>query len=328
LTPEFGTVTAVIPTWNRADLLTRILEDLRQQTYPIQQIVVVDNGSTDDSAAIAEAAGALTIRLPSNLGFAAAVNRGWALSSTEWIAVLNNDVKLPPNWLSTVVEQARQQGASFATGKLLDSKNRDRIDGTFDLVSLAGATWRCGNGRRDGPEWSFPQRIQFAPFTAVLLCRSALSDVGYLDERFGSYLEDVDWGFRCAAQGLTGVYVPAAVAFHTGSATLGAWRKATVRLISRNQMLIYCKHLRGGKRWPAAVGQLLWLLLAFRRGTGLAAIQGKIDAYRNYAAWSSQENDHEAVRIAVEESERTILRIQRQTGFDTYWRLYFRLIGK
>lgn len=328
MTAEFGTVTAVIPTWNRADLLTRILEGLRQQTYPLDRIIVIDNGSTDNSAAIAEAAGAFTVRLPRNLGFAAGLNRGLALSSSDWVAVLNNDVELSRDWLSTIVEAAHREGASFATGKLLDLRNRERIDGTFDLVSRAGTTWRCGNGRHDGPEWSKPRRIQFAAFTAVLLHRSALTKIGYLDERFESYLEDVDWCFRCAARGMTGWYVPAAVAFHAGSATLGAWRKATVRLIARNQMLLYCKHLRGGRLWPPAVGQLLWLLLAFRRGTGVAAVRGKIEGLVNYGAWSRETSCYEFVRIAVEESEGTIYQIQSQTGFDKYWRLYFRLIGK
>lgn len=328
MTAAFGTVTAIIPTWNRADLLTPLLEDLRRQTYPLERVIVVDNGSTDDSASIAEQTGALTLRLPSNLGFAVGVNRGLAVNSSEWVVVLNNDVELPPNWVSTIVEAAHRHSARFAAGKLLNSKSRDVIDGTFDLVSRAGTTWRCGNGRRDGPEWNVQQPIQFASFTAVLLHRSALSEIGLLDERFGSYLEDVDWCLRCAAHGLTGLYVPSAVAFHSGSATLGAWRKATVRLIARNQMLLYRKHLEARRRWPMAVGQLLWVLLAARHGNGVAAILGKIDAFRSRVAWNCESTQYTLTKAAVEKSEKAIFDIQEQTGFDTYWRLYFRLTGK
>ncbi len=328
MTSSFGTVTAVVPTWDRADLLSRLLDGLRLQTYPLERVIVVDNGSADASVEIAEAAGALTVRLPRNLGFAAAVNHGLALASSDWVAVLNNDVELPREWISTIVGVAHAKNAGFATGKLLDAGNPNAIDGTYDLLSRAGTAWRVGNQRPDGPEWSAPLRIQFAPFTAVLLQRSAIAEIGGLDERFESYLEDVDWCLRCAARGTTGWYVPAAVALHAGSATLGAWRKGTVRLIARNQMLLYCKHLRFGNPGPALVGQLLWLLLAFRRGAGMAALRGKIEGLRHYAAWSRDRSGYEAVRMAVEESERTIRQIQSQAGFDTYWRWYFRLIGK
>ena len=67
---------AVIPHWNRRDLLELLLRNLREQTLPFDEILVVDNGSTDDSVALAERAGARVLQLNRNLGFAAAVNRG------------------------------------------------------------------------------------------------------------------------------------------------------------------------------------------------------------------------------------------------------------
>jgi GT2 family glycosyltransferase len=290
--------------------------------------VVVDNGSTDDSAAVAHRLGAVVIRLPENRGFAAAVNEGLRTASTEWVAVINNDVRLPPTWISTVVQDTARSRASFGTGKLLSAKDTRRIDGTYDLVSRAGTAWRCGSGRTDGQEWNHPCVIQFTSFTAVLLSGAAIAEIGYLDERFESYLEDVDWCLRCSARGRTGRYVPSAVAVHAGSATLGAWQKATAYLISRNQIFIYKKHLRGGYRWPAVVGQLLWCLLALRNGAGWDAVRGKIDGLRQFAAEATAACGSERIRAAVEQSEQQILEVQRQTGFDTYWRLYFSLSRK
>jgi GT2 family glycosyltransferase len=328
LSPEFGTVSVVIPTWNRQDLLAQILTDIKSQTYPIQTTIVVDNGSTDESAGIAERLGAVVIRFSENRGFAAAVNEGLRTASTDWIAVINNDVRIPPEWISRIVEGTAQSGSSFGTGKLLSEKDTGRIDGTFDLVSRAGTSWRCGNGRADGQEWNRPSVIQFTSFTAVLLGAAAFAEIGCLDERFGSYLEDVDWCLRCAAKGRTGRYVPSAVAVHAGSATLGAWQKATAYLISRNQIFIYKKHLRGRYRWPALVGQLLWCLLSFRNGTGWDAVRGKIDGLRQFAAEATAACDSQRIQAAVEQSEQQILAVQRQTGFDTYWRLYFSLTRK
>ncbi len=325
MTAEYGSVSVIVPTWNRADLLATVLGDIGRQTYPIETIVVVDNGSTDDSVEVAERVGASVIRLGRNQGFARAVNRGLRTVSTQWVAVINNDVTLSATWLSTIVENAMHSGASFATGKLLSARDPGRIDGTYDLISRAGTSWRCGSGRPDGSEWDESCVIQFAPFTAVLLSSATIKEIGYLDERFESYLEDVDWCLRCAARGRTGIYVPRAVAVHAGSATLGAWQKATAYLISRNQIFIYKKHLRGGRLWPALVGQLLWCLLAFRHGAGLEAARAKLDGLRQFAAERTDACGSERIQAAVRESEQQLRKVQRQTGFDTYWRLYFSL---
>src|SRR4051794_14205934 len=102
------TVAAVIPHWNRKDLLATLLENLGRQTRPFDEIIVVDNGSSDGSADTAEAKGARVVRLETNLGFAPAVNRGIASTRCEWIAILNNDVTLDPRWLEVLVNAAER----------------------------------------------------------------------------------------------------------------------------------------------------------------------------------------------------------------------------
>src|SRR3974390_3338439 len=99
------TVAAVIPHWNRAGLLPGLFETLKHQSRPFDRLILVDNGSTDGSPALAERLGAEVIRLPENLGFAPAVNRGIeAARGSDWVAVLNNDVTLHPAWLERLLE--------------------------------------------------------------------------------------------------------------------------------------------------------------------------------------------------------------------------------
>src|SRR5712691_8143348 len=95
-------VAAVIPHWNRRDLLRALLDNLRRQTRGFDEIIVADNGSSDDSAEVALRAGARLVRLGANLGFAAAVNRGVAATDAEWVAILNNDVTLEAGWLAAL----------------------------------------------------------------------------------------------------------------------------------------------------------------------------------------------------------------------------------
>src|SRR5580704_16573906 len=154
--------------------------------------MVVDNGSTDDSAAVAARAGAHVITLAANAGFAAAINRGIReASGSEWIGVLNNDVTLAPDWLACLVAELERNDAWFATGKLLNSQAPEVIDGSFDAVCRGGCAWRCGHGRLDSPVWNQQRSIQLAPFTAAVFRAGLFERVGLLDESFESYLEDV-----------------------------------------------------------------------------------------------------------------------------------------
>jgi GT2 family glycosyltransferase len=319
-------VAAVIPTWNRRDLLSTLLESLNAQLRPFEDIIVVDNGSVDDSADLAQRAGAKVVRLGQNLGFASAVNRGLAEAKADWVAILNNDVTLEPEWLAKLLATAELEGAWFATGKILQASDPRLVDGTFDEISRGACASRCGFGKPDGPVWNRPRRIRFAPMTAAIFRKQLFHDLGDLDETFGSYMEDIDFGLRCALAGREGCYVPAAVAYHQGSATLGEWNKNTVWRIARNQVLLSAKHFHDQPRWPRVAGQLLWGLLALRHGRGLAFIRGKLsgfrDARRTRRPTPNEHTTRDLSRV-LDSSEATILELGRETGFDRYWRVYF-----
>ncbi len=321
-------VTVIIPNWNRRAGLQRLLEALTQEVHSIREILVVDNGSTDGSTEAAERAGARVLPLGRNLGFSRAVNAGLESALTPLVAVVNNDVVPGPRWMDVLVKAMEASEVWFATGKLLDAVRTDSLDGTFDTICRGGCSWRAGHGRPDAPEWKAARPIRLAPFTAAVFRRELFERVGFLDERFESYLEDVDFGLRCAAQGFRGVYVPEAVAYHAGSATLGAWHPETVRRIARNQVLLVAKHFpeKWLRRylWPVLVAQGLWGLVAVRHGRGLAYFQGKIEGLRQYRRVRASGRPAGLEGI-LEESEQEILALQRRTGFDWYWRAYFAL---
>jgi len=329
-------VAIVIPNWNGAARLANLLERLRRQTYPIDRVIIVDNGSADTSRDVARNAGASLIELHENTGFSHAVNCGiQAAAGADWIAIMNNDVSPEPDWLAQLVSHATPATAWFATGKLLDATDRQRMDGSFDALCRGGCAWRCGNGRPDSPLWNRPREINFAPFTAAIFRSELFQRVGLLDERFESYLEDIDFGIRCAVAGLTGVYAPQAVAYHTGSATLGRWHRDTVRKLSRNQLLLIAKHyppkwiLRYG--WPVFIAQSLWGFVALRHGTAFAWLQGKLEGLRLFRRMrkeprASASDMHECTLAGIlDRGESDIRELQQLTGFDLYWKLYFAL---
>jgi GT2 family glycosyltransferase len=317
--------TAIIPNWNGAALLERYLPSLFAQSLPFARILIVDNGSADDSIAIAERLGAEVLRLDRNQGFAPAVNQGARAAKTDFIAVINNDVRLDRDWHARLA----QTGAAISAGKILQERHPDLIDGTFDSISRGACSWRCGADRPDGPLWNERRTVTLLPITAVLVRRSVWEAVGGLDERFESYLEDVDFGIRAASAGYTGVYEPTALGWHLGSATRGAWHPQTVRQISRNQLYLVAKHfsaralVRFG--WPIAAGQAGWGLLALRHRAGMAYLSGKLEGILGFSPM--RRNATFAPDEYFRAAEKELLNLQRKSGFDRYWRTYAALTG-
>ena len=325
-----ATVSAVIPTWNRADLLRSVLANLRAQTRRPDQVIVVDNGSSDNTASVARQFGADLVSLDANRGFAVAVNEGIAHATGDWILILNNDVILELQWLERLLSAAEAAGASFAVGKLLQGDGGGRLDGSWDLVSRSAYAWRCGYQRPDDEVWAVQRPIALAPMTAALFARRVFEHVGVLETRFESYYEDVDFGIRCALNGFAGIYEPSACAVHLGKATFGRRAARVYFLSARNQVLLLAKHYpRPTLRrlaWPILAGQTLSLLAAARQGHPFAALRGKWQALRRWSAFRSQLPAASSIEPVVTQSEKEILSLQRQLGFDIYWRLYFALV--
>lgn len=326
------TVAAIVPVWNGRGHLERLLDSLAKQTRPADAILAVDNGSTDGAAELARERGARVIAMGRNAGFAAAMNRGiveCAPLKPEWIAALNSDVELAPDYL----EKLAAADGWFATGKLLNPAT-GRIDGTFDAVCRGGTAWRVGWGRADEAMFSQRRTIASAPWTAALFRSTLLERVGLLEERFESYLEDVDFGLRCAAEGLAGVYEPSAAGWHLGSAALGRWHPETVRRMARNQIFLLARHypgrrLRGWAR-PILAAQLLWAAVALRHGTGLAWTRGMAQGLAGFRAMrqTAKPIGENCLLDILPAQERLIRQVQEATGYDAYWRWYFRLAGE
>ena len=318
-------ITAIVPVWNGRQLLERLLASLEAQTEPAAELLVVDNGSTDGAPELARAHGARVIPMGRNAGFAAAVNRGIRESRGEWIAVLNSDVELAPDYFAKLLAA----GAWFATGKILAEGSDRRIDATFDVLCRGGAAWRVGNGRADSPVFSIARPIWSAPWTAALFRAELFQRVGLLEESFESYLEDVEFGLRSAAQGIAGQYVPEALAWHRGSATLGRWHPETVRRMARNQLLLLARHyprrLLVGWFWPILVAQFLWGAVAIRHGAGFAWLRGEWQGLRGFFATRGQTLDAKVLRSVLGTNEDLIRSVQASTGFDVYWKVYFLL---
>lgn len=222
--PAEPLLTVGIATYNGRELLELVLPSLREQTFRDFRVVVVDDASSDGTVAwLAEHWPEVeVIAHPRNLGVTAALNSCLRAGRSELVALLNNDVELRPDCLAELVDaMERHPRAGVACGKLLDYHRRELLDGAGDVYTWGGEANRRGQGQRDSGQYERPQEIFSACGAAAVYRRVALDAVGLFDERFFANYEDVDWCFRAQLAGWSCRYVPTAVAFHMGSATLG-----------------------------------------------------------------------------------------------------------
>ncbi|MGB3634029.1 MAG: glycosyltransferase family 2 protein [Rubrobacteraceae bacterium] len=281
-------VAVVIPNWNGHRLLETCLTALQAQCFEDFEVVLVDNGSTDNSVDfVAENFPEVrVVPLQDNRGFAAAVNQGIKASDSEYVVLLNNDTEMHPDWLGTLVHAAKSHpDTGFFTSKLVDFYDRRFLDGAGDALRLSGLPYRVGHGERDRGQFDSPKFVFGACAAAALYRRTMLEKIGLFDEDFVSYCEDGDLSFRAQLAGYPCRYVPESVVYHMGSASTGGKRSATAtRLGTRNSLSLLVKNL------PLSLvphilpffvfAQLTRMLTAAATGTLRSHLQGLSEALR------------------------------------------------
>jgi GT2 family glycosyltransferase len=214
-----------IPNYNGRALLDTLLPSLAAQTRPPARTVVVDDCSSDDSVAwLGDRWPEVeVVRLGRRGGVTAALNACLrAAEGSELVGLFNNDMELHPDCLAELLAALdRHPEAASATPKMLDFSHRDVLDGAGDELVWRGGATRRGHGELDRGQYDSEQEVFAACGGAAVYRRAALDAVGEFDEAYFAYYEDFDWAFRAQLAGLGCRYVPSAVLYHRGSATLG-----------------------------------------------------------------------------------------------------------
>lgn len=240
-------VAVVIVNWNGRHHLERCLPALERQEHSPDEVVVVDNGSSDGSVSWLrrEWPWVRVIALEKNTGFAAANNRGIEETHAPWLALLNNDTVPSPGWLKALLAEANGDDriASVASRMLfLDAP--EIINSAGIAVDLAGIAWdRLGGA----PQQAGESRCEVfgACAGAGLFRRSALVDAAerigdgcpqVFDEQYFMYLEDVDLAWRLRLRRWRSVYSPAAIVWHKGSGSAGEGSAFKNYLLARNKV--------------------------------------------------------------------------------------------
>jgi len=269
-------VTIVIPNWNTQRWLDGCLNGLRGQSYRDFQVILVDNGSTDESVSYVRThfLEVRVVTMSKNKGFAAAVNVGIKEADSEYVILLNVDTVPRPDWLANLVqtiEQSPPEVGSLAS-KMLSLTNPNLIDDAGDTFSWYGSARKRGLGE-PAVNYDQPTEVFSACAGAALYRRAFLDEVGLFDEGFTSYLEDIDVGFRGRLLGYRCLYVPTAEVLHQGQGA-GTPHAHYVYLITRNRLALLLKCVPTAlwfkHAYPLLFGQFYFFLVYKKPGRSVA----------------------------------------------------------
>lgn len=252
-----SSIQVVIVNWERAQDTIECIQSVRQSIGVEISILVVDNGSRDDSVEqISRACHDIDLlRLPTNRGFAGGYNAGiekFLASAADTIFMLNNDTILQPDTLTSLLDGMRVWDVTVP--KIFFHAGPHQI-------WAAGAKWRSfppsvimiGYKRMDGQKYNVPHSLEYATGCALMLKRQVVEAVGGFDPEYQNYQEDYDYCHRIRAAGFKIGYIPTAQLQHKVSKTLGEHSPEKWRLLGRNTVYFY----RKGRRFTS------WQLWSF-----------------------------------------------------------------
>jgi glycosyltransferase involved in cell wall biosynthesis len=201
-------VSVVVPVHNGARFIGDCVTSLTRQTHGSYEVIVVDDGSTDDTAAVASRGGVAVVRIPHS-GRAAARNAGLRRARGQTIVFAEDDGVYPPSYLVTLVEGMVKHQAAAAIGPYYVHEPITYVQKCRDLERRV-------------------HFLHYTPFSAWAYDSTALEAVGGYDENC-EIVEDVDLGRRFLAAGHRIAYVPEAVWYHREPARLAAFIRRRYR---------------------------------------------------------------------------------------------------
>jgi GT2 family glycosyltransferase len=300
----------VVLNWNGKDVTPRCLDSISRSSCAPDQVVVVDNASTDGSADFVRSAfpHAAVIVNDSNLGFAEGNNVGirYLLERAfDLILLLNNDTVLDAESLCELKRAARAQPAAAYGAAIYELSPPGRLWYGGGSISRLTLDATHATAPVDGRGTARP--TDFITGCCLMFHADALRRIGLLDKDFFAYYEDVDWCLRARAAGSRLLVVPAAIVHHdvshtfrragtpVESAATYAWaqsRPLVLYLAYRNRLLLARKHASGKLHFAVLATRRLaraalhaGMLMATRRGPQARAV---VDGTRDGLRWPPQ----------------------------------------
>lgn len=244
----------VILNWNGRKLLQEFLPSVtRFSALPDVEIVVADNGSTDDSIDfLTKTYPQITIvQLPENYGFADGYNRALKHVEADYFVILNSDVEVSENWLTPMINYLNANDDVVAVQpKILAQRNKAYFEyagaagGFLDKYGYPFCRGRIFSAvEKDTKQYDQPLDILWATGACLVIRSTDFFDAGGFDASFFAHMEEIDLCWRLNARGKRIVCLPSSTVFHVGAATLKKESPRKTYLNFRNNLFMLYKNL-------------------------------------------------------------------------------------
>ena len=224
---ELPNVTIVVLSWNNYDDTYECLRSIENLNYPAYSVIVVDNGSTDDSTQrlmhqFSKTEFAIN---KENYGYAKGNNIGInvALSKgADYVWIINNDVVVEENALLNMVDAAESDDKVGIIGsKVFFYDEPQRLWFAGGIVNKwTGVCRHIGSGEIDRGQYDVACEVDYITGCNLLIKKACIDDIGLIDENYFLYYEDADWAVRAKRSGWKVVYLPVPGAWHRIAASL------------------------------------------------------------------------------------------------------------
>jgi GT2 family glycosyltransferase len=300
-------VDIIVVNWNGKRFLPECLESVFRQTYPHIRVILVDNNSSDDSIRYVSEhyPEVKVVLLEDNYGFSGANNRGVPACTGRYIALLNNDTKVHPDWIRESVSCLdRHPDAGFCAPKILRYDQRDVIDSAGDDYGREGAGRNRGSGQK-ADDFNEPAYVFGACAAAAVYRKAMIDEIGLFDDTFFIMCEDVDLSFRAQLAGYRCMYWPRAIVYHKAHGTITGASPVFYYYGQRNLEYVYLKNMPLALLLATLPAHGLYNFLKFtysvRTGNAGLFLKAKLSVVRNLPAvmrkrWQVQKRRKATVR--------------------------------
>ena len=243
----------VVLNWNCPSDTICCLQSIKKSDYHNYHLLVVDNGSSDDSIAqLHEYYSNLEVfESGENLGYAGGNNTGIKVlleRGAEYILLLNDDVILSPDTLSHLARAALEYpNSGFLGPKIVCLEDPKRLLSAGGLLTHDYQSVHRGMGESDKGQYNLDQKVDFLSGSALLVNKTTINQIGWLDEAYFTYYEDIDWCFRGREDGLDCLFVPDAVVRHPDTRERDTGSPLVTYYMARNRLYFIRKHCLGAR---------------------------------------------------------------------------------
>lgn len=214
------------------------------QSYQDFKVILVDNNSSDDSIEFTKQnyPRVEVIKLLYNTGFAKAVNEGIKASNSEYVLLLNNDTECDKNFLDEMLKGFKAKDIGCVACKMINFYDRTKLDDAGDFIKRKGSPYARGYSETDSKQYDKEEYIFGACAGAAIYKKEVFDVIGYFDEDFFAYYEDVDFSFRMQLAGYKCLYNPKAICYHKRGATTSAVSGFQTMLCEKNLVALRIKN--------------------------------------------------------------------------------------